>query len=57
MQFIYHDELDTATGIVARLRALALYQDYPELSAEIDRLQHLIRHICESQMPVYKNIF
>ncbi|WP_101911119.1 DUF4363 family protein [Marasmitruncus massiliensis] len=57
MQFIHHDELDTATGIVARLKALARYQDYSELSAEIDRLQHLIRHICESQMPIYKNIF
>lgn len=57
MQFIHHDELDTATGIVARLKALARYQDYPELSAEIDRLRHLIRHICESQMPIYKNIF
>ncbi|MBE6906774.1 MAG: DUF4363 family protein [Ruminococcaceae bacterium] len=57
MQFIHHDELDTATGIVARLKALARYQNYSELSAEIDRLQHLIRHICESQMPIYKNIF
>ena len=57
MQYIHHDELDTATGIVARLKALARYQDYPELSAEIDRLKHLIRHICESQMPIYKNIF
>ena len=57
MQFIHHDELDTATGIVARLKALARYQNYSELSAEINRLEHLIRHICESQMPIYKNIF
>ncbi len=57
MQYIHHDELDTITGIAARLTALARYQDYSELSAEIDRLKHLIKHVCESQMPTYKNIF
>lgn len=57
MHFIHHDELDTITGIGARLDSLAKFEDYSELSAEIHRLRHLIEHVCKSQMPVFKNIF
>lgn len=57
MRYIHHDELDTITGTVARLRALARYEDYPELAAEIDRLRHLIRHIYESETPTWYSIF
>lgn len=57
MRFIHHDELDTITGTVARLKALAQYEDYPELAAEIDRLRHLVRHIYESETPTFHSIF
>lgn len=57
MRYIHHDELDTITGTVARLGALARYEDYPELAAEIDRLRHLVRHIYESETPSLHSIF
>lgn len=57
MRYIHHDELDAITGTVARLKALAAWQDYPELAAEIDRLQHLVRHIFESELPTIMSIF
>lgn len=57
MRYIHHDELDTITGTVARLNALARYDDYGELAAEIDRLRHVIRHIYESEMPSLHSIF
>lgn len=57
MHFIHHDELDTVTGVGARLDSLAKFEDYSELSAEIHRLRHLIEHVCKSQMPLFKNIF
>lgn len=57
MRFIHHDELDTITGTVARLGALARYKDYPELAAEIDRLRHLVRHIYESELPSFHSVF
>lgn len=56
IKYIHHDELDSITGTVARLKALAQYRDYSELSAEVAKLKHLVRHVCESQMPVFKNI-
>lgn len=57
MRYIHHDELDAITGTVARLEALAQYEEYPELAAEIDRLRHLVRHIYESEMPSFSSIF
>ena len=57
MRYIHHDELDSITGTVARLKALAKYQSYPELAAEIDRLRHLVRHIYESEQPTLVSIF
>lgn len=57
MRYIHHDELDTITGTVARLSALAKYEDYSELAAEIDRLRHLVRHIYESELPSFQSIF
>lgn len=56
MRYIHHDELDSITGIVARLRPLAEFEDYTELSAEVSRLRHLIRHIYESEVPTFNNI-
>lgn len=57
MRYIHHDELDAITGAVARLNALARYNDYGELAAEVDRLRHLVRHIYESEMPSLHSIF
>ncbi len=57
IHYVHHDELDILTGAVARLPALALYEQYPELAAETERIQELIYHIWESEIPNLKNIF
>lgn len=57
MRYIHHDELDSITGKVARLRALAKYEDYAEFAAEIDSLRHLIEHIYESEQVSWQSIF
>ena len=57
VHYIHHDELDTLTGAVARLPAYAFYEQYPDLAAETERIQELICHIWESEIPSLKNIF
>ena len=57
VHYIHHDALDTLTGAVARLPAYAFYEQYPDLAAETERIQELIYHIWESEIPSLKNIF
>lgn len=57
LRFIHHEALDTITGVVARLPALARWHAYPELAAEVARLQELISHVREAEIPNLQNIF
>ncbi|MFR9188852.1 MAG: DUF4363 family protein [Anaerotruncus massiliensis (ex Togo et al. 2019)] len=50
-RYIHHDELDTITGIVARLPMLAKYGETAEYAAEVARLRHLISHIRDAEIP------
>lgn len=56
-RYIHHDELDTITGIVARLPMLAKYGETAEYAAEVARLRHLISHIRDAEIPTLPNIF
>ena len=56
-RYIHHDELDSITGIVARLPALLQYDAISEYAAEVRRLQHLIVHIRDAELPTLANIF
>ncbi|WP_308753728.1 DUF4363 family protein [uncultured Anaerotruncus sp.] len=56
-RYIHHDELDTITGIVARLPMLAKYGETAEYAAEVARLRHLISHIRDAEVPTLPNIF
>ena len=57
VRYIHHEALDTVTGAAARLPALARYGLYGELAAEIERIQELLYHICQSEIPSFRNIF
>ena len=56
-RYIHHDELDTITGIVARLPMLAKYGETAEYAAEVARLRHLISHNRDAEIPTLPNIF
>lgn len=57
VRYIHHEALDPITGAVARLPALARYEQYPELAAEVERIQELIYHVWKAEIPNWENIF
>ena len=57
LRYIHHEALDAIDSTTARLPALARYEDYGELAAEVARLQELIDHVYDSEVPNFRNIF
>lgn len=56
VRYIHHESLDAITSAVARLPALARYEQYPELASEVERVQELLNHVREAEFPTWKNI-
>lgn len=57
VRYIHHDALDAITGFVALLPPLARHEQYAALAAEVERIQALLCHIREAEVPNWKNIF
>ncbi|MDD3192408.1 MAG: DUF4363 family protein [Oscillospiraceae bacterium] len=57
IRFIRHTQIDEVTNAMTRLEMLAKYGDLSEFSAELGRIEALLQHIYESEIPYLRNIF
>ena len=56
MLYIRHNELDQVANNLAQLEALIESGDSAAFYAKLDQTEHLVQHIFESELPLWKNI-
>jgi len=57
VRYLRRNCLDEVTGSMAKLEKLAQYGDLSQFCAEVDRIRTLLTHVCDGEIPSWRNIF
>ncbi|MBQ3241953.1 MAG: DUF4363 family protein [Oscillospiraceae bacterium] len=57
VRYLRRNCLDEVTGSMAKLEKLAQYGDLSQFCAEVDRIRTLLAHVCDGEIPSWRNIF
>jgi len=57
VRYLRRNCLDEVTGSMAKLEKLAQYGDLSQFCSEVDRIRTLLAHVCDGEIPSWRNIF